>query len=294
MYKKKVKIKVVDILALALIVFGLGFIIYKLSEGSGYNWNFSVIPQYLFRFDEETGSYVSNMLMHGFYVTIKLSIWGTLFAIVVGTLVGLFRTSSSLFLNLLGRSYVELVRNIPPLVLVFIFYYFFSDNLFAIFGFDDFIRSLPESYVKSLSFLFDKPSLLPQFLSAAITLGLYEAAYVAEIVRAGLNSIEKGQWEASASLGLSKVQQYRYIIFPQVTVRVLPPLAGQFISTIKDSAMVSVISIQDLTFQGDELVAATHLTREVWITVTLLYFVLTFTLSYFVGRLEKRYQKRLA
>ena len=130
-------------------------------------------------------------------------------------------------------------------------------------------------------------SQLPVFLSAVAMLALYEGAYITEIIRAGIQSIEKGQWEASSALGFSRLQQMRYVIFPQATVRILPPLAGQLISTIKDSAIVSVISIPELTFQGMELMSATYRTFEVWITITLMYFLLTFTCSLAVQRLER-------
>ena len=104
-------------------------------------------------------------------------------------------------------------------------------------------------------------------------MALYEGAYITEIVRAGIQSVERGQWEASYALGLSWWQQMRYVILPQAIQRIIPPLAGQFISTIKDSAIVSVISIQELTYQGMQLMAATYLTFEVWTTVALMYLV---------------------
>ena len=119
-----------------------------------------------------------------------------------------------------------------------------------------------------------------------LTIALIEAAYIAEIVRAGIESIEKGQFEAANALGLSWWQKMQHVILPQALQRILPPLAGQFISTIKDSAIVSVISIPELTFQGMELMAATYLTFECWITITVLYLVLTLSLSLAVERLE--------
>ncbi len=124
------------------------------------------------------------------------------------------------------------------------------------------------------------------FFSALITLALFEGAYITEIVRSGIQSIERGQWEAAHALGLSRWQQMRYVILPLTAQRVLPPLVGQFISTIKDSAIVSVISIQELTFQGMELMAATYLTIEVWLTITALYLLLTLSLSLGLERLE--------
>ena len=116
----------------------------------------------------------------------------------------------------------------------------------------------------------------------------FEGAYITEIVRSGIQSIERGQWGAASALGFSKLQQMRYIILPQAIQRILPLLAGRFISLIKDSAMVSVISMQELTFQGLELMAATYLTFEIWITITVLYLILTLSRSLAVSRLETR------
>jgi polar amino acid transport system permease protein len=100
--------------------------------------------------------------------------------------------------------------------------------------------------------------------------------------------VEKGQWEAAYALGLTRTQTLRRVVLPQALRRILPPLAGQFISTVKDSAIVSVISIQDLTFQGLELMSSTYRTFEIWITVTALYLILTLSLSLGVSRLETR------
>jgi polar amino acid transport system permease protein len=187
---------------------------------------------------------------------------------------------------------VELIRNLPPLVLIFIFYYFVSDQIMPLLGVDEFIRSRSESTQAVLAFLFAPPAQFSAFLSAVVTLAVFEGAYITEIVRAGIQSIEKGQWEASYALGLTRRHQMMDVILPQAVHRILPPLAGQFISTIKDSAIVSVISIQELTFQGMELMSATYLTFEIWITITLLYLLLTLSLSVGVSRIEARTRRR--
>ncbi|WP_054688790.1 amino acid ABC transporter permease [Desulfosarcina cetonica] len=135
------------------------------------------------------------------------------------------------------------------------------------------------------------PSRAPVFISGVLALAAYEGAYITEIIRAGIQSIDKGQWEASAGLGFSRGQQLRYIIFPQALRRIMPPLAGQFISTIKDSAIVSVISIQELTFQGTELMAATFLTFEVWFTILVIYFVICLACALLVEHIERRLKR---
>ncbi|MBN2299266.1 MAG: amino acid ABC transporter permease, partial [Deltaproteobacteria bacterium] len=251
-----------------------------------YRWNWSVIPQYLFRYDPEKGSFVPNVLIKGFFTTLKLSIWATVLATALGTVMALLRLSRSLFGRMIGRTYVELIRNMPPLVLVFILYFFISDQILAFLGIDNLMKSLSPFAQRFLTCCFSTPAQFPVFASGLITLVLYEGAYITEIIRAGILSIDQGQWEASSAMGLSKWQQMRHVIFPQATLRILPPLAGQLISTIKDSAIVSVISIQELTFRGMELMAATYLTFEVWITITALYFIVTFSLSLGVRRLE--------
>ncbi len=254
-----------------------------------YQWNWSVIPQYLFRHDAQTG-WTTNMLIQGFITTLKLSIWSTLLAVLLGMGMALFKMSGRMFRRLIANTYVGLIRNSPPLVLVFIFYFFIGDQIMTAIAVRDWIHFLSDGTVGILSILFAPPDQLAEFFSAVITLGLYEGAYMTEIIRAGIESVEKGQWEAAYALGLSRFQLITHVILPQAIRTILPPLAGQFISTIKDSAIVSVISIQELTFQGMELMAATYLTFEVWITITLMYFSLTFTCSLIASHIEKRLQ----
>ncbi len=291
MIRKRVHIKPLDIV-LACILFAAGaYVLYRITKGLHYTWDWGAVPQYLFRYDHDEGRWVPNLLMQGLFNTIRLSVWGTILATVIGTFMGLCRVSRSLFKRLLAGAYVELNRNLPPLVLIFIFYYFLSGHIMTVLGVDGFIASCAPGVRAILGLLFAPPAMFSAFLSALITLAIFEGAYITEIVRSGIQSIEKGQWEASYALGLSRWQQMRYVILPLATQRILPPLAGQFISTIKDSAIVSVISIQELTFQGMELMAATYLTFEVWITITVLYLVMSLLLSLAVERLEI-YQRR--
>ncbi|MFC1533761.1 amino acid ABC transporter permease [Thermodesulfobacteriota bacterium] len=286
MKKIKTKITLMDVFLTICILAAVAYIIYKVKIGLNYKWDWGAIPQYLFRYDQESERWLPNLLMQGLFTTIKLSIWGTILAAVIGSVMGVCRASHSLFNRLLGGTYVELIRNIPPLVLVFIFYYFISSQIIPFLGVDEFIASRTDKTKELLEFLFAPPAVFSAFISAVLTLALFEGAYITEIVRAGIQSIEKGQWEASFALGFSRWQQIRYVVFPQAIKRILPPLVGQFISTIKDSAIVSVISIQELTFQGMELMAATYLTFEVWITIAVLYLILALSLSLTVERVE--------
>jgi polar amino acid transport system permease protein len=283
---KKTKFTTVDLVLSVLLLLAVAYTAYKIHIGFSYRWNWAAIPQYFLRFDEKTHSWVPNILLQGLFTTVRLSIWATIFATLIGTVMGLFRVSTSLFKRMLGGTYVGLIRNLPPLIIIFIFYFFIGDEILPLLGIEDFIRNSSESTQALFAFLFAPPSLLTAFLSALITLSIFEGAYITEIVRAGIQSIEKGQWEASAALGFTHWQQMRYVVFPQAVQRILPPLAGQFISTIKDSAIVSVISIQELTFQAMELMASTYLTFEIWITITIMYLILTLSCSLAVERLE--------
>jgi len=289
--EKKIKVTLLDVIVIVLLIGALVWLFYRIRVGLNYKWNWGVIPQYLFRYDAQKGYLVPNLLMQGFFTTLRLSLWATILATLVGAAMALFRVSGSLFKRMIGRTYVELVRNMPPLVLVFIMYFFISDQILTFIGIEEFIRSLSPEMQTFLTHAFASPSQFSVFTSALLTLVLYEGAYITEIIRAGIESIDRGQWEASSALGLSWWQQMRHVIFPQSVVRILPPLAGQLISTIKDSAIVSVISIQELTFQGMELMAATYLTFEVWITITALYFIVTFSLSLGVSKLEVAMQR---
>jgi len=286
--KSKVKIKPLDIVILVLL-FAVGvYIAYRIKVQLHYKWHWSAMPKYFFRYDEETGKWVINALVQGLLTTIRLSIWGSVFATIIGTVIGLFRVSHVLFLRLVARVYVELIRNTPPLVLIFIFYFFIGDQIIPVLGVDDFIRGQSPQVQRVFAVFFATPGLFSAFFSALLTLSLLEGAYIAEIVRAGIQSVERGQWEASMALGLSRWQQMRYVILPQAIQRILPPLAGQFISLIKDSSIVSIISIQELTFQATELMAATYFTIEIWVIVAVLYLALTLTCSLAVERLEIR------
>jgi polar amino acid transport system permease protein len=288
---KKIRITTTDLILLAGIGAAVVWLLYQATLQAQYKWNWQAIPQYLLRLDETSGQWVPGLILKGVLVTLRLSLWATLLALFIGTVMGLFRTSCSRYRRMIGTGYVEIIRNIPVLVWIFIFYYFIGDSLLPAIGISraTFKDGGPLSGL--LRLLMDEPSRVPIFISGTVALAVYEGAYITEIIRAGIQSIAKGQWEASSGLGLTRTQQLRHVILPQALRRVMPPLAGQFISTIKDSAIVSVISIQELTFQGMELMAATFLTFEVWITILAIYFVLCLICSLLVERFELHLKK---
>jgi len=277
-----------DMLLLLIVLIGFGWLLLKVKVNLQYNWNWGIIPQYLLLRDPQSGSLVPGLILQGLLVTIRVSIWASGLALVIGIIMGLFRVSKSRFRRFIGWIYVEVIRNMPILVWVFIVYYFLSDQLFQFLDLESRILQGSPTALAATSLFFGAPERLPSFLAGVVALALYEGAYITEIVRAGIQSVDKGQWEAALSVGLSPFKRMRLVIFPQALTRILPPLAGQFISTIKDSSIISVISIQELTFQGMELMAAALITFEVWITVMLLYLVVCLACSLAVAMLEER------
>ncbi|MEE4165900.1 MAG: amino acid ABC transporter permease [Desulfocapsaceae bacterium] len=288
MNRSRLRFTLLDLLLVIAMAAALLFVLYRLTFSLNYNWNWSIIPTYLIRFDSERGRWVANVLLEGLFTTIRLSLWGMVPAALLGLLMGLARTSRRLFFRLCARTYVELIRNTPPLVLVFLFYFFVSDQVLPAIGAEAFVRGLSENGRYWLGIVAAPPDLFIAFLSGALTIGIFQGAYITEIVRAGIEAIDVGQWEASRALGLNRLQQLRLVILPQALRLMLPPLANEFINTIKYSSIVSIISIQELTFQGMQVMSSTQVTIEVWITITGMYLVLCLALSLWVQWLENR------
>jgi len=284
--KKYLSFSLLDIVLLTMLAGGLGFVFFKAFTGLNYHWKWEVIPQYLIRYDPSHKVWAAGLLTQGLLTTLRLSIWASLFSLGIGIIIGLFRVSPSLFKRQVATTYVALIRNTPPLVLIFIFYFFVADQIMTALHMDDFIYSLSAEAKTVMSIFFGPTNRFPQFLAAVLTLTLFEGAYITEIVRAGIESIEPGQWEASTALGMRRWQALVYVILPQGLQRMLPALAGQFISVIKDSAIVSVISIEELTFQAQQIMTTTYRSFEVWTTVMVMYFILTFFCSLAVRKLE--------
>jgi len=274
-------------LVAALIVYAA----YRVNDVLVYHWNWSRVFNFVVRVDEDTGSLVPNLLLQGLATTLRLAAWATVLATVIGLIMGYWRTSKNLTLRIISRCYVELIRNIPPVVFIFIFYFFVSSQLFPVIGIDSIDRegSLVNNSV--FRFFFGEPKLLSNFLAGMLCLALFEAAYITEIVRAGIQSIDKGQWEAARAMGLSRFNVLRDVIMPQAVRKILPPLAGQFITLIKDSAIVSLISIQELTFLATEVASSTTKVFETWILVAAMYFTLCYGFATLFRYLEKRAAK---
>ena len=286
--QKRRRLTAVDYICFGLVGFVIAYAVYRVNDVLVYNWNWSRVFNFVIYFDEETARYVPNLLLEGIATTLRLAFWATIAAAIIGLVMGYMRTSKNLAMRMISRCYVELVRNIPPVVFIFIFYFFLSGQLMPLVGIDDIDRN--GAFVSSSLFytLFGDPRLFSNFVAGALCLALFEGAYITEIVRAGIQSITKGQWEAARAVGLSPLNVLRDIIFPQAIRKILPPLAGQFITLIKDSAIVSLISIQELTFLATEVASTTTKVFETWIIVGAMYFVLCYSFATLFGHLEKR------
>ena len=278
----------VDSIVLLGIIGFFGFVGYRVDTVLVYQWDWGFLPGYLFRWDEETQSLLPNLLVKGLLTTLRLAFWSIILATLIGFVIGMMRTSRRLFPRAFSRLYVELIRNVPPIVFIFVFYFFISSQIIPLLGLDTLDQRLGPTGQSVLEFLFGPVSLLSNTFSGIFCLALFEAAYITEIVRSGIQSISSGQREAAMSIGLSRWQQMRYVVLPQAIQRVIPPLAGQFIILIKDSSIVSLISIQELTFLTLEVANSTQRVFEVWVFVAGVYFVLCYSCALIFRRLEMK------
>ena len=284
----KRRLSLIDYVFFAAVLAVIIYASYQVNDVLIYKWNWSKVFSFIVRYDPNTGTYVANLLLYGLATTLRLAIWATILATVIGLIMGYWRTCNNLTLRIISRCYVELIRNIPPVVFIFIFFFFISSQIFPKLGLD-YIDKENSFFNNPISrFLFGDPKLLSNFLAGMLCLAMFEGAYITEIVRAGIQSIGKGQWEAGQAIGLSKFNVLRDIIMPQALRKILPPLAGQFITLIKDSAIVSLISIQELTFLATEVAATTTKVFETWIIVGAMYFILCYSFAMLFSWLEKK------
>ncbi|MCP4116126.1 MAG: amino acid ABC transporter permease [Desulfobacteraceae bacterium] len=210
-----------------------------------------------------------GLMVLGLMLTLKVSAISVVLALILGILTGLARISDNPALRWTAITYIELVRGSPLLVQLMLWYFVIGtllNNLMTNWGF----------------------SAIPTIWYGILSLALFTGAYTAEIVRAGIQSVHTGQMEAARSLGMSYSESMIKVIMPQAINRILPALAGQFISLIKDSSLLGVISIRELTKITREVVTASLQPFEMWIVCALLYLLLTFGLSLIVQKLERR------
>lgn len=212
------------------------------------------------------GEYYSYFII-GAVNTVIIAFFTVLLGVVIGTIVALMKISKNKPLRFFASAYIEFIRGTPLLVQLYIIYFGIPIPVpdITIFGMD-----------------------MSRFIPGVIALSINSAAYVAEIIRAGIQAIDKGQMEAGRSLGLTHSMAMRYIILPQAVRNILPALGNEFVVVIKESSIVSIIGIGDLMFKTDIVRGAIYKPMEPLLVAALIYFVLTFTLSKFLGVAERR------
>jgi polar amino acid transport system permease protein len=255
------QLPVKDLLVYIFVMTGVAFVILRGASEQGYHWQWYRIPQYLFTLED--GSFTAGPLLEGLKMTLHITWISMILTYVIGLATALMRLSDSIVGRAVARVYLEVARNTPLIVQLFFIYFVVAPVL----GID-------------------------RLFAAVLALSLFEGAYASEIYRAGIVSLPKGQWEAAHSLGLSTFDAYRKVILPQAIRRVLPPLTSQAISLIKDSSLVSVIAVYEMTMQANAIVAETFLTFEVYFTIAGIYLVITVFLSQCVALLERKFKVR--
>ena len=248
-----------DIVQFALLIIVVLWFMSISTARLGYYWQWYRIPRFLFRIED--GRLIAGKLTQGLLFTFRISGLSLILALAIGLGTALVRLSDSFMGRVLARVYMEIIRNTPLVVQIYLIYFVIG----PIIG-------------------------LGRFTSAVMALALFEGSYLSEIFRAGIISLHKGQWEAAHSLGLSTFDTYRDIILPQAIRRILPPLTSEVITLIKNSALVSLVSLSDLALQARVIAADTFLTFEIWFTAAAIYLIVTIPLSTAVYYMEKRFK----
>lgn len=208
-----------------------------------------------------------GLMLEGAKTTILISLVALVCGFILGLLICLMRMSKTKIFKWIASAYIQILRGTPLFVQIFIIY----------FGLPQFGIQFP-----------DIGPVTSDFVTGAFALSINSSAYVAEIFRSGIQSIDNGQMEASRSLGLGYVDAMRFVIIPQAIKNILPALANEFITLVKESAIISVIGVQDLMFKAGIVRTSIAKAFEPYIAVAIMYLIITSVLSWLVGKLEKK------
>lgn len=215
-----------------------------------YGWNWEAVYRYRHKF------------LRGWMVTVAISAASLGASLLIGLCTALAQRTIFLPLRYLAKIYIEIILGTPLLVQILVFFYVVADA----FGLGN------------------------RYTVGVLTLALFSGAYISEIIRAGIESVGDTQWDSARAIGLTRGQTYRFVIFPQVMRRILPPLAGQFASLIKDSSLLSIIAVSEFTLNAQEVNAFTYSTMESYLPLAVGYLALTLPISLFSRYLEGRYR----
>jgi polar amino acid transport system permease protein len=245
-------------IGIAILTFCIvGWLIWRGAQAMEYNWQWYRVSPFFYRIVDD--EFIWGPLYWGLVETIKLAGVSGVLAIFIGFVTAFARLSDSRAGGTIATWYLEAIRNTPLLVQLFLFYFVLA----PIFGID-------------------------RFWSGVLCLAFFEGSFAAEIIRGGIQGVDRGQYEAGDAAGLTVFNKYRYIIVPQAMPLILPPLTGLLISLIKHSAIVSVIAVTELTTTGLNLISDTFMAFEIWFIIAGIYLALTVSLSIGVGQLEKK------
>ena len=200
-----------------------------------------------------------NAFWQGWLLTVALSVVSLVLSTLIGLIAALCRRSSVLIIKYISIAYIESVRGMPLLVLILVLFYVVANAL----------------------------NITDRFLVGVVVLSLFAGAYIAEIIRAGIESVGASQRESARAIGLTSVQTYRYIIFPQALRQALPPLAGQFASLVKDSSLLSIIGLAEFTYTAQQVSSATYSTLESYLPLAVGYLILTIPISLWTNTLGR-------
>ncbi|MGF1903185.1 amino acid ABC transporter permease [Aliivibrio sifiae] len=245
------------LLQITLLGIALYWILDSGAQAMNYQWQWDRVPDYLFFYED--GEWFPAELIEGLLVTLNISTISAIATLLIALVTALLRLSDSIVGRSLATFYIEIIRNTPLLVQIYLLYFVFGPFL----G-------------------------LERTTTAVLALALFQGAYTAEILRSGLVNLPKGQLEACKTLGLSSFNSYRYVVLPQVIRNTLPSLTNELVSLVKNSSIVSVMAIFDLTTEGRNIVSDTAMPFEIWFSVAAIYLLITLTLSGLSAWLEHR------
>lgn len=251
------KSPLIDIAQFVIFVGVVSWVIFAGAQSMNYNWQWYRVGKYLYRIVD--GEFIPGLLLRGLGVTLLITFYSMILTFVISLVTALLRLSGSISGRLIATIYLEAIRNTPLLVQLFLFYFVLA----PIIGID-------------------------RFWAGVLALSFFEGSFGTEVIRAGLQSVPRGQSEAADAIGLNRIDRLRFVVLPQAIPLMLPPMTGLVISLIKSSAIVSVIAVAELTTQGLNIISETFMAFEIWFTVAAMYLVVTVTLSFFVSWLEHR------
>ncbi|GAB4169926.1 MAG: amino acid ABC transporter permease [Rhodocyclaceae bacterium] len=232
-----------------------------------YNWNWGVF----FQETPEGGTRYWEMLLAGLGWTLAVSVTSWLIALLFGSLIGTIRTTPSRLLVRMGNAWVELFRNIPLLVQIFLWYFV-----------------IPEFIPPLKRWMIAADPIQSQYLSAVLCLGLFTSARIAEQVRAGIQSLSRGQRLAGLAMGLTQVQVYRYVLLPMAFRIIIPPLTSETMNLIKNSSIALTIGLAELTFRAREIGEYTFNFFEAFTAATAIYIVIAMSANRAMAFIERR------